>query len=577
MNCPKCHSEMIKGRKGFMCEECGERVSSTSGDLSTVQKGVPSLVGEATILDDVTSLQEGRYSVIETLGKGGMGVVYRALDTRLKRNVAIKGMLPELLGQDRSEQRFMREAQAIAGIDHPGVIRVHDYFSEHGAYYMVMEYFQAINLSEYVSHLPDAREHDFTSIFTQVLDALKAVHQRGQVHRDLKPSNVLINIRDQIKLIDFGLVKGGGSLVSVSGKYLGTPGYTAPEQEIDSAMADARSDIYSMGGLMYYCASGGKHPPRVVFPSSVPKLYRDQILTCLHEIQEERYQNTGELRKALGAATPYRHSSEQGISSPLNLKTRSIAPSSSGLTTGSTKILQNVEVQTFDGIEFVYCPAGTFMMGSKTGSHEEPLHQVELSSGFWLGRYLVTQGQWEEVMGRGNWPEDEPDKGRGASYPMHNVSWDDAQEFIAGLNVKSEGECYRLPTEAEWEYACRAGSTTDYCFGDSETKLKNYAWFYEGLVTGGTNPVGKRLANGWGLHDMHGNVWEWCEDWYDENYYQQSPNIDPVNTSGGSSRVRRGGSWSSYVRLCRSAYRGRASPGYRQDGLGFRLLRVASP
>ena len=233
MQCPKCNVPLTQGRKGWFCEDCGLRISSASGDLPTTTGETPSLVSDATIQDDVTSLQSGRYSIIETLGKGGMGVVYRALDTRLKRNVAIKGMLPELLGSDRSEQRFIREAQAIASINQQNVIRVFDYFCEGGAYYIVMEYFQGLSLADYVSGLTNPDAHDFTPIFSQICDALEAVHSQGQVHRDLKPSNVLVSSKVEIKLIDFGLVKGGGLLVSVRGKYLGTPGYTAPEQEID--------------------------------------------------------------------------------------------------------------------------------------------------------------------------------------------------------------------------------------------------------------------------------------------------------------------------------------------------------
>jgi serine/threonine-protein kinase len=217
---------MTKGRKGFMCEECGERVSSASPDISKGHLEVASIITDQTILQEVSSLQDIRYSIIEILGKGGMGVVYRALDTRLKRNVAIKGMLPELLGSDRSEQRFMREAQAIASIDHPSVIKVFDYFSEQGAYYMVMEYFQARSLGDFVQGVKLPGQFDFTPIYKQVLDALETVHHKNQVHRDLKPSNVLIDRDGRVKLIDFGLVKGGGSLVSVSGKFLGTPGYT---------------------------------------------------------------------------------------------------------------------------------------------------------------------------------------------------------------------------------------------------------------------------------------------------------------------------------------------------------------
>jgi len=161
--------------------------------------------------------------------------------------------------------------------------------------------------------------------------------------------------------------------------------------------------------------------------------------------------------------------------------------------------------KTFDGIEFVYCPAGSFMMGSPEDEedrfHNELQHDVEISQGFWLGKVPVTQGQWEEVVGE--WPENEPDDfvGKGVNYPAYDISWEDAQEFISKLNSNARSTIYRLPSEAEWEYACRAGSKSAYCFGDSEDQLGKYAWF-DGNSGGKTHPVGKKAANAWGLHDI---------------------------------------------------------------------------
>jgi formylglycine-generating enzyme required for sulfatase activity len=159
-------------------------------------------------------------------------------------------------------------------------------------------------------------------------------------------------------------------------------------------------------------------------------------------------------------------------------------------------------------------------------------------------------------------------------FPVENVSWDDALEFCRKLSElpeeKAAGRTYRLPSEAQWEYACRAGSTTNYCFGDDEAQLGNYAW-YDKNSGGTTHPVDGKKPNAWGLYDMHGNVWEWCEDRYDAGYYSGSPMDDPVGPSGGVNRVFRGGSWSDPAGYCRSANRGYAMPRYRDNFLGLRI------
>ena len=167
-----------------------------------------------------------------------------------------------------------------------------------------------------------------------------------------------------------------------------------------------------------------------------------------------------------------------------------------------------------------------------------------------------------------------PSHFKGATNPVERVSWNDSQDFLNKLNGQS-GKRHRftLPTEAEWEYACRAGSTTRYYFGDDESQLVEYAWRSMNSE-GKSHPVGQKKPNAWGLYDMHGNVWEWCADWYDHNYYAKSPTDDPVGPSTGSHRVFRGGSWRSFARNCRSACRGDAVPEYCDYRLGFRVARI---
>ncbi len=216
-------------------------------------------------------------------------------------------------------------------------------------------------------------------------------------------------------------------------------------------------------------------------------------------------------------------------------------------------------------LQMIYIPGGEFTMGSNDYDNEKPPHQVKLSP-FFIGKYQITQAQWKAVM------KTNPSNFKGDNLPVEQVSWNDAAQFCEAIS-KQTGEDYRLPTEAEWEYACRAGSTTKYCFGDDEKSLGDYAWYY-GNSSAKTHPVGQMKPNAWGLHDMHGNVWEWCQDWYDENYYKQSPRENPQGPSSGEYRVLRGGSW-GLIYHCRSANRHWDAPGYFNRNVGFRVVCVA--
>ena len=221
------------------------------------------------------------------------------------------------------------------------------------------------------------------------------------------------------------------------------------------------------------------------------------------------------------------------------------------------------------GIEFVLIEPGTFMMGSEKGSSDEkPVHQVEITKPFYLGRYPVTQSQWSAVEGSNS------RKFKGESNPVESVSWSDVQKYLQKLQ---KGDAlYRLPTEAEWEYACRAGTTTEYSFGEDSDKLGEYAWYNQNSGKK-THPVGQKKPNPWGLYDMHGNVWEWVQDWYDKGYYKQFQNktaVDPTGPEKGTYRVFRGGGWSSFAAHLRSASRGNRPPGFAYGIVGFRLLRT---
>ena len=233
------------------------------------------------------------------------------------------------------------------------------------------------------------------------------------------------------------------------------------------------------------------------------------------------------------------------------------------------------------GMEFVLIPARRFTMGSpnaapKADNDEKPAHQVTISEPFYMGKYEVTQAQWQAVMGvtiqeqRDKANKSWPLRGVGAKHPMYYVSWDEVQDFINKLNATGDGISCRLPTEAQWEYAARAGSQHAYSFGDDAAKLGGYAWYGDN-AGGTTHPVGKKQPNAWGLYDMHGNVWEWVAD--GKRTYASEAVTNPIGpTDAGADRVIRGGSWNAPAQNARSAYRDWDHPGYRHGNLGFRCL-----
>ncbi len=235
---------------------------------------------------------------------------------------------------------------------------------------------------------------------------------------------------------------------------------------------------------------------------------------------------------------------------------------------------ESISVDLGGGVsmELVRIPAGCFMMGRESGAPiERPVHEVTISQDFYIGRYEVTRAQWQAVMETSPWAGRSAALEQGDS-PATFVSWDNVVQFCETLSA-STGYDIRLPSEAEWEYATRAGTTTKYSFGDDAGSLGSYAWYDDNVQDVGeeyAHPAGQKLPNPWGLYDVHGNVAEWCNDWYSSGYYDVSPSTDPPGASSGTRRVLRGGSWLLNLSLCRSAYRFWHPPGLSNDLIGFR-------
>lgn len=233
------------------------------------------------------------------------------------------------------------------------------------------------------------------------------------------------------------------------------------------------------------------------------------------------------------------------------------------------------------GIKFVLIPAGEFMMGADSRNNSRPVHRIRIEYPFYAGVNPVLQGEWEKVMGGENPSKFQSRKKSGLfkqvnqtlpDHPVESVSWHDAKGFLKSLNDAENTNKYRLPTEAEWEYLCRAGSTSSYFFGERQSQLGAYAWF-KNNSEGRTHPVGKLTPNEWELHDTLGNVWEWCEDWFDENFYGVSPRSYPRGPASGTLKAARGGCWNYDGDLCTSSTRGFVDPEKRYNYLGFRVVK----
>jgi formylglycine-generating enzyme len=280
-------------------------------------------------------------------------------------------------------------------------------------------------------------------------------------------------------------------------------------------------------------------------------------------------------------------------------------------------LFEQLDKQSFTnslGMKMRMIPAGEFLMGSQEtekdrSENEGPQHQVRITKPFYMGDTTVTKDQFAAFMRDSGYRTDAEKAGnswlvvgttykvvdgmnwksagfeQAGNHPVVHVSWNDAKAFCSWLS-KKEGKEYRLPTEAEWEYACRAGSTTQFSFGDDDDDLHKYGNYCDRSNTNGftwqdkahqdgydrTAPVGSFKPNPWGLYDMHGNVWQWCEDLYEEDYYRKSPDADPTGPAQGNERVIRGGSWYRNPRFCRSTFRKQYLPVTRCDDFGFRVV-----
>jgi formylglycine-generating enzyme required for sulfatase activity len=667
----------------------------------------------------------GGVVICDKIGQGGMGAVYRGRHLRLNVDVALKIMAPPSNLSDEAHapyvQRFLREAQTAAQVDHPNLVRVYDVDSNHGLHYLIMQLIDGESAGERLARKTSLAEAEAVAICLGAAEGLAEAHRRGIVHRDVKPDNLMIAPDGRVRVLDLGLAKavtpdaaGGVQMLTRADSAMGTPSFMSPEQFVAARDVTPASDVWSLGVTLFHLLSGvlpwaGSSVyvlARMIQEEAPPNL-KDMragvsdgacaiVTRALEKSPSARLADCGQMAAALrehltslgvtdpmcvladpeaasararrvvavpgpekltniaravsrigGAASaqgppaaltvayppraPSPPSSQQTLptaritapEAPAGLaQARSVAapdvdPGAShgrlvlamvvvligvaaagfgalrwALSTGAA--VQPPDdaavavaaaagpVQTIDlgrGVTLAMVPIrpGRFTRGSpatESGrrADESPALAIRISRGFLMSATEVTQAQYERVTGRN------PSNARSPDRPVEQVSWTDAGEFCKALSRVARRR-FRLPTEAEWEYACRAGGTTAFSWGDAATpEFANYdaaapsPLSRVGAARGQTLPVGRLPANAWGLFDMHGNVAEWCADWYDAGSYASGPDTDPPGPPVGEHRAYRGGSWFHDATSMRAARRAGTWPTNSNSSIGFRVV-----
>lgn len=589
----------------------------------------------------------GGFRVLSVLGAGAMGVVFQAEDPKLKRKLAIKAMLPSLAPGDTVKQRFLREAQTAAAIEHDHIVPILQVGEDRGVPFIAMPFLKGESLEDRLKRNGALPMGEVVRIGREAAEGLAAAHAVGLIHRDIKPANLWLEApKGRVKILDFGLARAttDNTQLTQHGAIVGTPAYMSPEQGAGEAL-DARCDLFSLGCVLYRLATGQapfkgantasvlmsvasvKPPAPAEVNPAVPAALSDLVMHLLAKKPAERPESARVVAAALedievhagdGTARP-RTKTRQGKESstasmaathmqlagrakkrlPVGwlmvggvlclivvglsaflLSRPSDNTANRGNQNGSTGIKQPEALPaTFTndlGMEFVLVPKGKSWLGGGGGKPGDK--EVEIKEDFYLGKYEVTQEEWTKVLGA--MPSHFSRTGDGAAnvkaiydvdlkrFPVETVSWDDTQLFFGQLNKqdKQEGWMYRLPKEAEWEYACRGGpmsdkldSAFDFYFDKPVEQLQPEQANFGRLRR--TCKVGSYQPNKLGLYDMHGNVWEWCDD---------EEKVD----NGASLRVGRGGGWDAGSGGCRAAARHAPAPNLRSGDLGLRVARV---
>jgi len=558
-----------------------------------------------------------RYRALKIIGQGSFGRTFQAVDEYKPSRpfCVIKQFFPqaqETKNLEKAAELFAREAERLDSLGrYPQIPELLAYFTKDNRQYIVQEFINGENLQQELEKSGAFNESQILELLKSLLPVLQFIHSQQVIHRDIKPENIIRRKKDnQLVLVDFGAAK-YATITALGRKatIIGSPEYVAPEQI--AGKETFASDIYSLGVTCIHLLT--QLAPFDLFDNVEGKwIWRDYLQSQVTDevgkildkmivgATKKRFENVGEI---LSLIDPTSQAKKQSISPP-QISQPSTTESEKGelftfevlnldnsgniinRTQGSAR--QKVEDLGNDiSLEMVYIPGGSFLMGSpeneeRRNKNESPQHQVTLQP-FYMSKYPITQEQYKVIIGEN---PSSFKKGmffrrnfNGDKCPVENVSWHQAREFCAELSKKT-GKTYKLPTESQWEYACRAGITTPFYFGETITsELANYNGNYrygnapKGQYREKTTDVGSFPPNAFGLYDMHGNVWEWCQDIGHDDYNGAPTDGSAWETGGNSNtRVLRGGCWVNYSWDCRCAGRLYYDADFFIDDWGFRIV-----
>ena len=535
--------------------------------------------------------------------------------------------------------RFRREAELMATVSHPNIVTIFDFGLAEGVPYLAMEFVAGGDFRGRMVPKVAMPAAEVLAIVRPVTSALQCLHDHGILHRDLKPENILMARDEAPKVADFGIAVVDASVgaLTATGQVMGSVGYVAPEQQYRLPL-DERADQYSLAAVSYELLTGQKPlgtvaPPSRLNPDLGPAVDA-ALMRGLSEEREDRFATIREFGEALALALegiarrrrrrPFRPFRPFGAATALGailLGMFILLPGGGGravvrpsTATGKSEAFPTPKSapRTFSntlGMTMIRVDAGEFVMGSPESEKgegaplEKPAHRVRITRPYYLSSCEVTVEQFRafidatglatepERNGRGgtvfdpstkslkndpswNWRNPGYQTPQKPDEPVVQVTWADASGFCQWLSLRERRE-YRLPSEAEWEYACRAGTTTRWSVGDDPEGLDHDAWTSRNAEFV-AHPVGLKHPNPFGFHDMHGNVWEWCQDF--EGAYSAEAQDDPKGPAAGSKRVLRGGGWDwGTPGRTRSASRLFYPPSSAYYAYGFRICSPVAP
>lgn len=581
--------------KAYLRRQSLSDVGADTTDIETLIRGLRRDLRQGPQLQPGESLEDGRFLLIKELGHGGFATVWLAQDRQKNQRVAIKVLHGQFSTSEERRERLFRGAGQMAKLDHPNVVKVlGEPAMEDGWAYYVMEYLEGGDFRRAVLEGRLSLEAQLDAL-GKIAAALDYAHGRGIIHRDVKPANILLTTEGEPKLTDFDLVQAEDSTgLTRTRAGMGSYHYAAPECQEDAASATRVCDVYSFAATLAFALSGKELGSRFLFQRpaflsdlDLPKTAREILSQALDLEPAKRPASAGTFYRELQAALKAK---PEPLPEPWPTRSKTSEPEKPTRRSTAVPVARRADpfrtiVTPLNGEVELWreIPAGDGVIGSREReghSDEKPRHRILVTRPFWMSAVPITNAQYAAFNSK-KADLSKPD------HPIVNVTWHDATEFCAWLAKEQGFTGARLPTEEEWEYACRAGSETAYWSGDTEANFARVSW-YTTNSEGDTHVAGEKPANSWGLYDMHGNVWEWAASVWDEaKYKNRSPKEpfkhDPTETPAdlaafrGQGRTLRGGSCWSDADRARSAFRWSRSPDFGYGDRGFRVLLSSAP